>query len=159
MAEPIIRTAPISPDKVSLSARKRKEKINADTVFICGKKEFCEKAEAIFSGRHIRVLFTDMPVKNTVRERFTCSVYCGDDAFSFECFSDEPLMTALERNGVRFFNKCRTGDCAFCRARLISGSVFHVFDGDADARRKADIKYGYIHPCRAFPESDVTLKY
>lgn len=132
--------------------------INADTVFLCGKKEFCEKAEEIFTGRHVRVLYTDVPVKNAARERFNCTVLCGDDTFSFDCFSDEPLMTALEKNGVRLFNKCRTGDCAFCRARLINGTVTHVFDGE-DARRKADIIYGFIHPCRAFPESDVTLKY
>lgn len=135
------------------------EKINADTVFICGRKEFCKKAEEIFSGRHVRVLYTDAPVKNTPREKYVCTVICGDDTFSFDCFSDEPLMTALEKNGVRLFNKCRTGDCAFCRARLISGTVSHAFDGENDARRKADIQYGYIHPCRAFPESDVTLKY
>lgn len=135
------------------------EKINADTVFICGKKEFCKKAEEIFSGRHVRILYTDAPVKNTPREKYICTVICGDKTFAFDCFSDEPLMTALEKNGVRLFNKCRTGDCAFCRARLINGTVSHAFDGEDDARRKADIKYGYIHPCRAFPESDVTLKY
>ncbi len=135
------------------------EEINADTVFLCGKKEFCEKAEEIFSDKHVRTLYTDAPVKNAQREKFTCTVICGDDTFSFDCFSDEPLMTALEKNGVRLFNKCRTGDCAFCRARLINGTVSHAFDGEDDARRKADIKYGYIHPCRAFAESDVTLKY
>ena len=135
------------------------QSVKADTVFICGRKEFCEKTEEIFSGRHVRVLYTDVPAKNTVREKYVCTVICGDDTFSFDCFSDEPLMTALEKNGVRLFNKCRTGDCAFCRARLLSGKVTHVFDGEDDARRKADVKYGYIHPCRAFPESDVTLKY
>lgn len=133
--------------------------IGADTVFICGGKEFCEKAKEISAGRHVRVLYTDAPVKNTAREKYVCTVCCGDDTFSFDCFSDEPLMTALERNGVRLFNKCRTGDCAFCRARLIGGKVTHVFDGEDDSRRKADVQYGYIHPCRAFPESNITLKY
>ncbi len=135
------------------------QSVKADTVFICGKKEFCEKAKAAFTGRHMRVLFTDPPIVRTERGKFTCTVCCGDDTFSFDCFSDEPLMTALEKNGVRLFNKCRTGDCAFCRAKLISGTVSHAFDGEDDARRKADVKFGYIHPCRAFPESDVTLKY
>ena len=133
--------------------------IEADTVFICGKRDFCKKAQVLYSAFHVRVLYTDIPSLKTERVKFTCTVSAGDDNFSFDCFSDEPLIFALERNGVRTYNKCRTGDCSFCRARLVSGNVNHIFDGDNDSRRRADIRFGYIHPCRAFPESDIVLKY
>lgn len=132
--------------------------IAAETVFICGRRAFCEKAAAAVAGRRIRTLFTDLPERDVPRETYTCTVLSGDERAQFDCFSDEPLINALERNRRFLFNKCRTGDCAFCRARLTEGQVTHVFDAD-DSRRKADVKFGYIHPCRAFPDGNVTLKY
>ena len=134
------------------------KEISAETVFICGRKAFCETAAEAMSGKRIRVMNTDSPERDVLRETYSCTVLTGDDRFRFDCFSDEPLMHALERNGILLLNKCRTGDCSFCRARLTEGNVTHVFDVD-DGRRKADVRFGYIHPCRAFPDSDVTLKY
>ena len=135
-----------------------KKDISADTVFLCGRKEFCEKAAAAVEGRRVRTMFTDPPERNAERATFICTVLSGDDRSQFQCYSDEPLINALERNQFLLFNKCRTGDCAFCRARLTEGRVTHFFDVE-DGRRKADVKFSYIHPCRAFPDSDVTLKY
>lgn len=133
--------------------------VAAGTVFLCGQKAFCEKAAATVEGKRVRTLFTDLPERDVPRETYACTVLSGDEQTRFDCFSDEPLINALERNRIYLFNKCRTGGCAFCRARLTEGSVTHVFDTDGDSRRKADVKFGYIHPCRAFPDSDVTLKY
>ena len=132
--------------------------ISAETVFICGRRAFCEPARAALGARHTRVLYTDAPLRDAARETFSCTVLSGDETLRFDCFPDEPLIYALERNGMLLFNKCRTGECSFCRARLMAGDVTHVFDAE-DGRRKADIRFGYIHPCRAFPDSDVTLKY
>ncbi|MBQ9879251.1 MAG: 2Fe-2S iron-sulfur cluster binding domain-containing protein [Clostridia bacterium] len=135
-----------------------KQNIIADTVFICGKKVFCESASAAFEGLRTRILFTDAPGRSVGREQFRCTVIAGGETNGLDCYSDEPLINALERNGILLFNKCRTGDCAFCRAKLLQGRVTHFFDS-GDGRRNADVKFGFIHPCRAFPDSDVTLKY
>ncbi len=132
--------------------------ISAETVFICGRKAFCETARAALEGKRVRVLYTDAPARDAAREAFTCTVLSGDETVRFDCYSDEPLIRALERNRLLLFHKCRTGDCAFCRARLMEGRVTHVFDA-GDGRRAADAQFGFIHPCRAFPDSDVTLKY
>ena len=66
--------------------------------------------------------------------------------------SDESLLVALERAGVKIPSRCRSGECGFCRTRLKSGDIYAP--EAAEHRRKADVKDGFIHPCCTFPVSD-----
>ena len=66
--------------------------------------------------------------------------------------SGESILVALERAGIKAPSKCRSGECGFCRSRLKSGT-FYV-PPVMEYRRKADVAYGYIHPCCSFPTSD-----
>ena len=68
----------------------------------------------------------------------------------------ESVLVAIERAKVAAPSMCRTGECGFCRSRLISGDVF--IPEDTDGRREADKQSGYIHPCASFPVSDVVLE-
>ncbi len=66
----------------------------------------------------------------------------------------EPLMIGLERAGLTLNTSCRSGECSLCRTLLQSGRVFHA----PGARlRKSDAISGYIHPCMAYPLSDLRL--
>jgi len=67
----------------------------------------------------------------------------------------ETILTALERAGLNPDAQCRSGECGFCRALLLSGSVLIRKDGDG--RRAADLEYGYIHTCSTYPLSDLQL--
>ena len=62
----------------------------------------------------------------------------------------------IEKSGIYPPSSCRSGECGFCRSRLISGEV-HIPE-DMDKRRKADLKYGYIHPCCTFPLTDIEME-
>ncbi|MBT3319579.1 MAG: 2Fe-2S iron-sulfur cluster binding domain-containing protein [Clostridia bacterium] len=62
----------------------------------------------------------------------------------------------IERAKVAAPSKCRTGECGYCRSRLISGDVF--IPEDTDGRRAADKIHGYIHPCASFPISDIVIE-
>ena len=66
----------------------------------------------------------------------------------------EPLMNSLERAGLVLPAQCRSGECSLCRTRLLSGEVFHP---QGVRLRKSDRLFGYIHPCMAYPLSDLTL--
>lgn len=68
----------------------------------------------------------------------------------------DPLLTTLEKMKFNPPSVCRSGECGFCRARLISGNIFIKPDGDK--RRMGDIKYGYIHPCAAYPLSNIEIE-
>ncbi|RPJ77689.1 MAG: iron-sulfur cluster-binding domain-containing protein, partial [Deltaproteobacteria bacterium] len=71
-----------------------------------------------------------------------------------EVTAGEPLMNSLERNGITLETSCRSGVCSLCRTKLISGRVFHPAGVQI---RKSDRKYGYIHPCMAYPLEDLEL--
>ncbi len=79
----------------------------------------------------------------------------GDEIASFSCSCEESLLTSLERAGVEIPSGCRSGECGICRARLFSGAVF--IPREADRRRLADARYGYIHPCMSYPTKDITV--
>ena len=63
-------------------------------------------------------------------------------------------MTAMERAGLKVPSKCRAGGCGFCHSKLVAGD-FSI--AGEDKRRLADSKFGYIHPCCSYPDSDMEL--
>ncbi|MBR6208870.1 MAG: iron-sulfur cluster-binding domain-containing protein [Oscillospiraceae bacterium] len=70
--------------------------------------------------------------------------------------ADESLAVALERAGIRIETGCRSGECGFCRSKVLSGHVY--VSPVSDGRRAADKDFGYVHACAAYPLSDVKLK-
>lgn len=67
----------------------------------------------------------------------------------------EPLMNALEREGIVIPAICRAGDCGACRTRLVSGKVFAP---ERVSLRYIDIRSGYIHPCMSYPIEDLRIR-
>jgi len=68
----------------------------------------------------------------------------------------ETVLVALERAGITVPVRCRSGECGFCRSKVLEGNVY--IPGSADYRRISDARYGYIHPCCCYPVTDLTLK-
>ena len=84
---------------------------------------------------------------------FTATVkVCGKE-YTIPASADEPLLIAIERAGIAAPSRCRSGECGWCRSRLVSGEVF--IPEKTDGRRWADKELGYIHPCSSFPASDL----
>ena len=77
---------------------------------------------------------------------------CGEE-YTIPVSADEPILVAFERAGLKAPSRCRSGECGWCRSRLISGDVF--IPEKTDGRRWADKEYGYIHPCSTFAASDI----
>ena len=87
---------------------------------------------------------------------------CSDSEFNLKVSDKvikararEPLMVALERNGILVKSCCRSGECSLCRVRLLSGKVFQPA---GVLVRKADKQYGYIHSCQSYPLGDVEIQ-
>ena len=66
----------------------------------------------------------------------------------------EPLLISLERERIVLPASCRSGECSLCRTKLVSGKVFQP---PGVKLRKSDRTFGYIHPCLAYPLSDIEL--
>jgi ferredoxin-NADP reductase len=87
---------------------------------------------------------------------FSLTVIRGIQKDVIPAKASEPLVVAMERAGIPTRSCCRSGECGYCRCKLVSGNVFVPNVGDG--RRTADKEMGYIHSCSSYPLSDVTIK-
>lgn len=67
----------------------------------------------------------------------------------------ETLLASLEKSGVAVKSSCRAGECSLCRTKLLEGKVF---EPSGVKVRSSDRALGYIHPCMAYPISDLVLE-
>jgi len=140
------------------------------SLFICGPKAMYEFAEGeikklgiekkyvrfeLFGAANDAAKIKGFP-KDAVGKVFNCTVKVkGDEKTKIPCMAQESVLTALERAGISVPSRCRSGECGFCRTKLISGEVF--IPEETDGRRIADAKFGYIHPCSSYPLSDIEI--
>ena len=86
----------------------------------------------------------------------------GDETFSvivnngkpFKARAGEPLIKALEKNGVLIPSLCRSGECSMCRIKITSGKVFQP---PGVPVRTSDKVFGYVHSCVSFPVTDMNI--
>lgn len=87
--------------------------------------------------------------------KFKITVKQGDMEKVIDADANEPVLVAIERAGIKAPSRCRSGECGWCRSRLVSGEVF--IPEETDGRRWADKQNNEIHPCASFPVSDLVL--
>jgi len=81
----------------------------------------------------------------------------GKEKEEIEAVCVEPLLNSLERVkqlGIQIKSGCRSGQCALCRTKLVSGKVFVPPEVII---REVDKDFGYIHPCISYPITDIHL--
>lgn len=88
---------------------------------------------------------------------YSLTVKMHDRVQTISCSSDEPLLVALEREGIKAPSQCRRGTCGWCRSKLVSSADTVFIPTNMDKRRAADKIYGYIHPCCTFPIGNVII--
>ena len=89
-------------------------------------------------------------------ETFTITVVRGISEVEIPAKATESIVVALERAGIRIETGCRSGECGFCRTKVLSGDYFVCPEGDG--RRAADKEFDYVHACAAYPLSDMKVK-
>ena len=87
---------------------------------------------------------------------FNIKVKQGPNEYDIKASADEPVLVAVERAGIKAPSRCRSGECGWCRSKLVEGKVF--VPQENELRRWADFNYGYIHPCSSFPVSDLVVE-
>lgn len=135
------------------------------TAYICGPQimnSFCDK-ELRSLGLKNKNIRREMfgATKNITEEAGWPSELSGNEVFNITigdkvipARANESILVALERTKVRVNVCCRSGECSLCRVKLVDGKVYL---SKGVLLRKADEKFGYIHSCKAYPISDVTI--
>ena len=136
------------------------------TFFVCGPEamyQFClpelEKLQILARKTKVEVMgapkniaaYPGWPENVKVCDVFKVAIK-GKKTISV--LASEPLMTSLERAGVAIPALCRSGECSLCRTKLLSGKVYQP---NGVKLRKSDRIFGYIHPCMAYPITDIEI--
>ncbi len=136
------------------------------TFFVCGPEamyQFClpELEKLSIPARKTRVEVMGAPKHIASYPGWPASVKAGDifqvavrGNKSIRAAAAEPLMISLEKAGVVIPALCRSGECSLCRTKLLSGKVYQP---NGVKLRKSDRAFGYIHPCMAYPISDIEI--
>ncbi len=140
------------------------------SVFICGPKAMYEFVRSEIKSLGIAQKYVRFELfgaakdascligfpKEALGQEFSCTVIVrGDEAIKIPCKAEESVLVSLERAGIEAPSRCRSGECGYCRSKLVSGEVF--IPEETDGRRIADAKFGYIHPCCSYPVSDIEI--
>jgi ferredoxin len=74
----------------------------------------------------------------------------------FRASPEQPLLLSAATAGIILPSSCRNGTCRTCISRITSGEVhYRIAWPGLSAEEKRD---GYILPCVAYPQSDITLE-
>lgn len=140
------------------------------SVFICG-------PEAMYRFVAAEIEKLELPRKNVRREllgvtksvweqegypaeckdkTFKLTIHQGPSQWTVDASANEPILVAIERAGVAAPSRCRSGECGWCRSKLVSGTFFTPAENEG--RRHSDIVHNYIHPCCTFPLSDMVIE-
>ena len=71
--------------------------------------------------------------------------------------ADQPVLEAALAAGLNLPHSCRSGHCASCRARLVSGEI-HYPNGRTAGLTAAEAQAGFILLCQARPRSDLRVE-
>lgn len=140
------------------------------SVLMCGPKAmytFCEgeckklglpkrRYRAEMSGDYMGAVNNPDYPKEQIGREYKLTVLIHGERTTVPCKADESLLWAMERAAIKAPSHCRSGECGWCHSRLVSGQVY--VPSDADGRRIADKKFGWIHPCVSYPLSDIELE-
>ena len=139
------------------------------TLYICGPRamhDFLagELPKLDLDQKHIRREFVPAPASpkyfqdypGDAAKVFTLTLRLLGEEKQIPLRADEPVLTAIERAGIAAPSRCRSGECGWCRSRLIAGEVY--IPVSMDGRRLADDEAGYIHPCSTWALSDLEVE-
>lgn len=129
------------------------------TTMVCGSNgmyKFIDKELADFGVNMAKVKHEPNCVgtRDIESKTYNITVHINDKVYKVKANNQETILIALERAGLQVPSKCRAGGCGFCHSKLVKGKFSLA---GADKRRLADLKFGYIHPCCSYPDSDMEL--
>jgi ferredoxin-NADP reductase len=137
--------------------------INASSLFISGPDGMVQHVKKILEPLKLEKKYVrfgmggDSGFNHSAREEAEAAitVHCAGETKTVKANKRETVLTALEKAGIRTAVHCRTGICGFCRSYVVSGQYSYAAE-DTGVRAR-DKELGFIHPCCAYPESDMEI--
>lgn len=132
---------------------------NENSFFVCGPLAFYDYVNDLLGEYHLPnkyIRHDDLFGRVEIRgnDLYNLTVITNGNEINITCRARETLLSAMEKNGIKAPSRCHVGECGFCKSKLRMGKV-KTFD---DGMPLAEKDFDFIHPCAAFPESDVVIE-
>lgn len=140
------------------------------SIFVCGpeamyrflkeelKKLYLERRSIRFEmlgvTKHVEDA-KDYPAE-AIGKTFSLTIRQGTQEWTIPARADESVLVAIERAGIIAPSRCRSGECGWCRTKVLKGSYYAPAENEF--RRYSDKVHNYIHACSSFPVSDMELE-
>ncbi len=145
------------------------EEIKRSTFFICGTQTLYESLASDLTklnvdfrrirkqiyGKTKNIYEYDEFPKDAIGKIIKIKIVVNGEEKIINALSNETILASLEKAGIKKDSHCRTGECGYCRSRIIKGDIF--VNPLLDTRRIVDIEYGYFHPCISYPVSELVI--
>ncbi len=141
---------------------KNKTEYKNPSFFLCGPEGFHH-----FMNSELKAF--DIPPRYLRRENYQISsagdtgkdslkidVSIGSKRTVIDYDPGDTILVSMEKAGLNPPSDCRSGECGWCRSRLVSGEI--ETPPGHDKRRKADEKFGFFHPCSSYALSDLVME-
>ena len=132
------------------------------SIFVCGPGGMYKFLEAELPKLEIERKYIRFEVFSSGKKvdekpkEYNITVVNRGNETTIKASSNETVLCAFERAGIEVPARCHTGECGFCRSKLVTGKVY-IPEGE-DKRRIADMQFNFIHPCCCYPESDLVIR-
>lgn len=132
------------------------------SIFVCGPGGMYKFLEAELPKLEIERKYIRFEVFSSGKKvdeqpkEYNITVVNRGNETTIKASSNETVLCAFERAGIEVPARCHTGECGFCRSKLVSGKVY-IPEGE-DKRRIADMQFDFIHPCCCYLESDLVIR-
>lgn len=136
--------------------------ITESSWFICGPQPMKEALKQIAANidlnpSRIRLeSFTPDKSKADKDKLVKIKVHHNSITTIIESHTANTIVYSLERAGLNPPAYCRSGECGWCRSKLIAGEV--EIPESVTGVRLADKKFNYIHPCSCYPKTDIEIE-
>ena len=80
-----------------------------------------------------------------------------NESISFDCRSDEDVITAAVRQDIYLMSSCREGGCATCKGYCAEGD-YMTGKVSSQALPTEEEEAGYVLLCRCYPSTDIEVE-
>lgn len=91
----------------------------------------------------------------TEQIEYKIEVRRGLETRTIKALSNESVLVAIEKSGIKHDSSCRSGRCGYCHIKVIKGEYTLLDDSYI---RFADKELGYVHSCVTYPKSDLVIQ-
>ncbi len=141
---------------------KNKTEYKNPSLFLCGPEGFHHFMDSELKAFDItprylrRENYQISSAGDTGKDSLKIDVTIGSERTVIDYDPGDTILVSMEKAGLNPPSDCRSGECGWCRSRLVSGEI--ETPPGHDRRRKADEKFGFFHPCSSYALSDLVME-